>query len=213
MLVSGLLYIQPIASKMMLKSMDISLPAGVLVFPLAYILNDLITEVWGFAKARFIIWAGFAVNVLAVLFFTAGIALQPAPFWEGQDAFAAVLGATPRIVAASLLAYLAGSFLNAWVMSRFKILTRGKGFSGRAVVSTLLGEGIDSAIFITVAFAGLVPVNALLTMILTQALVKVAFEVAVLPLTIWVVRKVKKADESDTFDYAVSYNPFSFKQI
>lgn len=209
---ASLLISNILASKIMMLG-SWAVPAGVLVFPIAYILNDLITEVWGFAKARFIIWTGFAVNVLAVLFFTAGIALAPAPFWDGQEAFARVLGSTPRIVAASMAAYLAGSFLNAWVMSRFKIMTQGKQFSLRAVISTLLGEGIDSAIFITIAFAGLIPLNALLMMILTQAMVKVAFEIIVLPVTARVVKVVKRADQTDTFDYKVSYNPFSFTQF
>ena len=188
-------------------------PAGVLVFPLAYIINDVITEVWGYGKARLIIWAGFAVNLLAVFFFTIGILASAAPFWEGQQAFATVLGNTPRIVAASLLAYLIGSFLNAWVMSKFKIMTRGKGFSLRAVLSTLAGEGADSVIFITVAFAGIFPVPALLTMVVTQALIKTVFEIVILPLTVIIVRKVKQAEGIDTFDFSVSYNPFRLKSV
>ena len=188
-------------------------PAGVLVFPLAYIINDVITEVWGYGKARLIIWAGFAVNLLAAFFFSIGIIATAAPFWEGQEAFSSVLGNTPRIVAASLLAYLVGSFLNAWIMSKFKILTHGKGFSLRAVLSTLAGEGADSAIFITIAFAGIFPVQALLTMILTQAIIKTVFEIVILPLTAIIVKKVKKAEGTDTFDYSVSYNPFRLKSI
>ena len=199
-----------LASKIMMIG-PWSAPAGVLIFPLAYIINDVLVEVWGYQKTRLIIWAGFGVNVLAVLFFTLAISVNAAPFWENQDAFATVLGSTPRIVAASMLAYLMGSFLNAYVMSKFKVLTKGKGFSIRAVVSTLVGEGADSAIFITIAFAGLFPVNALLTMIFTQAIIKTVYEIAVLPLTIWVVGKVKKLEGIDTYDYEVSYNPFKLK--
>jgi queuosine precursor transporter len=201
-----------LASKIMMVG-PWAAPAGVLIFPLAYIINDVIAEVWGYQKARLIIWAGFGVNVLAVLFFSAGIAVPAAPFWTGQEAFATALGSTPRIVAASLIAYLLGSFLNAYVMSKFKVLTRGKGFSVRAVVSTLVGEGADSLIFITVAFAGIFPVYAILTMISTQALIKTVYEIAVLPLTIWVVKKVKEMEGIDTFDYSVSYNPFRLKEI
>ena len=190
-----------------------SAPAGVLIFPLAYIINDVIAEVWGYRKARLIIWAGFGVNLLAVLFFTVTIAVPAAPFYEGQNAFATVLGNTPRIVAASLLAYLFGSFLNAYVMSKFKVLTKGKGFSLRAIVSTLAGESIDSLIFITVAFAGIFPADVLLGMILTQALIKTVYEIIVLPLTIVVVKKVKQLEGVDTFDYEISYNPFRLKQI
>ena len=201
-----------LASKIMMVG-PWAAPAGVLVFPLAYIINDVITEVWGYGKARLIIWAGFAVNLLAVFFFSIGILATAAPFWEGQQAFASVLGNTPRIVAASLLAYLVGSFLNAWVMSKFKIMTRGKGFSLRAVLSTLVGEGADSAIFITVAFSGIFPVPALLTMVVTQAMIKTVFEIVILPLTVLIVKKVKKAEGIDTFDYSISYNPFSLKGI
>jgi hypothetical protein len=201
-----------LASKIMMVG-PWAAPAGVLIFPLAYIINDVIVEVWGYQKARLIIWAGFGVNVLAVLFFSVGIAVPAAAFWTNQEAFAITLGSAPRIVAASLLAYLLGSFLNAFVMSKFKVLTRGKGFSVRAVVSTLAGEGADSLIFITVAFAGIFPLNSILTMIATQALIKTVYEIAVLPLTIWVVKKVKEVEGIDTFDYSVSYNPFRLKEI
>ena len=201
-----------LASKIMMIG-PWSAPAGVLIFPLAYIINDVIAEVWGYQKARLIIWAGFGVNILAVLFFSLGIAVTAAPFYEGQTAFSTVLGNTPRIVAASLLAYLFGSFLNAFIMSRFKVITKGKGFSVRAVVSTVAGEGIDSLIFITIAFAGSFPVNTLLTMIITQALIKTVYEIAVLPLTVLVVKKVKQLENEDVFDYSVSYNPFKLGQI
>lgn len=201
-----------LASKIMMIG-SWSAPAGVLIFPIAYIINDVMVEVWGFQKARLIIWAGFGVNVLAVLFFSLGIVVTSAPFWENQDAFASVLGSTPRIVGASMLAYLLGSFLNAWVMSKFKVLTKGKGFSIRAIFSTLVGEGADSIIFISIAFAGIFPVKVLLIMIGTQAIIKTVYEIAVLPLTIWVVNKVKKLEGVDTFDHKVSYNPFRLKQI
>lgn len=201
-----------LASKIMMVG-PWSAPAGVLVFPLAYIINDVIAEVWGYRKARLIIWAGFGVNLLAVLFFSLGIVATPAPFFSSQEAFTTVLGNTPRIVAASLLAYLVGSFLNAYIMSRFKVLTRGKGFSIRAIVSTLVGEGADSLIFIIVAFAGVFPVGVLFTMVLTQAIIKTVYEIAVLPLTVWVVGKVKKLEGEDVFDDAVSYNPFKLSEV
>lgn len=190
-----------------------AVPAGVLIFPIAYILNDVITEVWGFAKARLIIWTGFAVNLLAVLFFTLGVVVPGAPFWENQQAFATVLGSTPRIVAASLMAYLVGSFLNAFVMSRMKVITRGKGFSARAILSTLIGESADSSIFILIAFAGVFPIEVILTMIVTQALVKTAYEILILPITVWVVSQVKKAEGVDTYDEGVSYSLFKLKEI
>lgn len=188
-------------------------PAGVLIFPIAYILNDVIVEVWGYDKARLIIWAGFAVNLLAALFFSLAIVVPAAPFWTNQDAFAAILGSTPRIILASLMAYLIGSFLNAYVMSRMKIWMKGKEFSVRAILSTLVGETADSLIFITIAFAGNLPVNVLLIMILTQACIKTIYEIIILPLTIVVVRWVKKTEGIDSYDYKVSYNPFRTKQV
>ncbi len=188
-------------------------PAGVLIFPIAYILNDVITEVWGFGKARLIIWTGFAVNILAVLFFTLGIVIPGAPFWQNQEAFSTVLGNTPRIVVASLSAYLIGSFLNAFVMSRMKVMTNGKGFSARAILSTLVGETADSLIFISIAFAGVFPFGVLITMIFTQAMLKTVYEILILPVTIWVVGLVKRIEGVDAFDTNLSYNLFKVKEI
>lgn len=188
-------------------------PAGVLIFPIAYIINDVIVEVWGFQKARLIIWSGFAVNILAVLFFTLALVVPAAPFWKNQEAFATILGSTPRIIAASLLAYLTGSFLNAFVMSKVKILMKGKDFSVRAILSTLVGEAADSFIFITIAFAGNLPFNVLIGMIFTQACIKTVYEIVILPFTIIVVKWVKKVEGVDAYDESISYNPFSINQI
>jgi len=188
-------------------------PAGVLIFPIAYILNDVITEVWGFAKARLIIWTGFVVNVLAVLFFTMGIVVPGAPFWQNQEAFATILGNTPRIVVASMSAYLVGSFLNAFIMSKMKVMTNGKGFSGRAILSTLVGESADSFIFIGIAFAGIFPMGVLLTMIFTQAMLKTVYEILILPITVWTVGYVKRVEGVDTFDTNLTYSLFKVKEL
>jgi len=188
-------------------------PAGVLIFPIAYIINDVIVEVWGYKKARLIIWSGFAVNLLAALFFTLAIVVPAAPFWQNQGAFSTILGSTPRIIAASLLAYLIGSFLNAYVMSKVKVLMKGKDFSVRAILSTLVGETADSFIFILIAFAGNLPMKVLIGMIFTQACIKTVYEIIILPFTIVVVKWVKKVEGTDTYDEAISYNPFSLNQI
>ena len=188
-------------------------PAGVLIFPIAYIINDVIVEVWGYRKARLIIWSGFAVNILAVLFFSLAMVIPAAPFWHNQEAFNTILGSTPRIVAASLMAYLTGSFLNALVMSKVKVLMKGKNFSVRAILSTLVGEAADSMIFIFIAFAGSLHFKALIIMILTQACLKTVYEIIVLPLTILVVKWVKKVEGSDIYDKSVSYNPFLINQV
>nr|MBD3622130.1 queuosine precursor transporter [Sunxiuqinia sp.] len=190
-----------------------SAPAGVLIFPLAYIINDVIVEVWGYTKARLIIWSGFGVNLLAVFFLMLAIYMPAAPFYNAQEAFQTVLGSSVRIVFASLTAYVVGSFLNAYVMSKFKLMTKGKGFSLRAIASTMVGEGADSMIFITIAFVGIFPLSVILGMILVQALLKTAYEIMVLPLTIVVVRKVKAIEGVDTFDENISYNPFHLKQV
>lgn len=188
-------------------------PAGVLIFPIAYIINDVIVEVWGYQKARLIIWSGFAVNLLAAIFFTLAIVVPAAPFWQNQAAFSTILGSTPRIIIASLLAYLTGSFLNAFVMSKVKVLMKGKDFSVRAILSTLVGEAADSFIFIVIAFAGNLPFNVLIGMIFTQATIKTIYEIVILPFTILVVNWVKKVEGVDTFDDSISYNPFSINQI
>jgi uncharacterized integral membrane protein (TIGR00697 family) len=190
-----------------------SAPAGVLVFPIAYIINDVIVEVWGYQKARLIIWFGFAMNIFALLFFSLAIIVPAAPFWKDQEAFATILGSTPRIITASLLAYLIGSFLNAYVMSKVKVVMKGKGFSLRAILSTLIGETGDSMIFITIAFAGNLPVSVLIVMIFTQACIKTVYEIIILPVTILIVKWIKKVEGVDTYDESISYNPFSFNQI
>jgi len=188
-------------------------PAGVLIFPIAYIINDVIVEVWGYQKARLIIWSGFAVNLLAMLFFSLAIFVPAAPFWQNQQAFSTILGSTPRIIVASLLAYLIGSFLNAIVMSKVKVLMKGKDFSVRAILSTLVGEAADSMIFITIAFAGNLPFNVLIGMIFTQACIKTIYEIVILPFTIVVVRWVKRVEGTDSYDDSISYNPFLINQI
>ena len=188
-------------------------PAGVLIFPLAYIINDVIAEVWGYRKARLIIWSGLAVNLMAVVFYLLAIVLPAAPFYPNSEAFRLILGSSVRIVLASLLAYLTGSFLNAFVMSRVKVLTNGQYFSFRAIASTLVGESADSFIFITVAFAGIYSPGVLGGMIFTQALLKTVYELLILPLTIVVVRWVKRMEGVDVYDRHISYNPFKFREI
>ncbi len=183
-------------------------PAGILVFPVAYIVNDVIAEVWGYRRARLIIWLGFAMNVLMVGFFTLAIYLPGAAFWTQQEAFSAILGSTPRLVLASLAAYLTGSLLNAWVLSKMKVASQGRNFGVRAVVSTLAGESADSLIFILVAFAGLIPLNVIALMIVTQALLKTLYEVLVLPLTAYIVRRIKASGGEDVYDTGISYSPF-----
>ena len=190
-----------------------SATAGIIIFPIAYILNDCIAEVWGFKKARLIIWLGFAINFLAVAFTQIAVALPPAPYYEGEEAFRTVFGATPRITMASFIAFLAGSFVNAYVMSKMKVMTKGKGFGVRAVISTVFGESLDSLIFFPIAFWGIVPFNEMMMLIITQASFKTLYEIIILPVTKIVVNKGKKVEGVDVYDTDISYNVLNVKEI
>ncbi|WP_024994055.1 queuosine precursor transporter [Phocaeicola paurosaccharolyticus] len=192
---------------------QLTVTAGLVVFPISYIINDCIAEVWGFKKARLIIWMGFLMNFLVVLLGQIAIILPAAPFWKGEEGFNFVFGMAPRIAAASLLAFLVGSFLNAFVMSKMKKASNGKHFSIRAIASTLVGESADSLIFFPIAFGGLIPMDELLKMMLIQAILKTLYEVIILPVTIKVVNYIKKVDGSDVFDDNISYNVLKVKEI
>lgn len=191
----------------------ISATAGLIVFPISYIINDCIAEVWGFRKARLIIWMGFIMNFMVVALGQLAVALPAAPFWEGEAAFDFVFGLAPRVAAASLTAFLVGSFLNAFVMSRMKIASQGKNFSARAVVSTLVGESADSVIFFPLAFGGLMPVEELAKLMIVQIVLKTLYEIIILPVTIRVVNYIKWVDNSDVYDENISYNILKIKEI
>lgn len=187
--------------------------AGLIVFPVSYIINDCIAEVWGFRKARLIIWMGFAMNFLVVALGQLAVFMPAAPFWEGEAGFNFVFGMAPRIAFASLAAFLVGSFLNAYVMSRMKLASGGKHFSLRAVVSTLAGESADSLLFFPIAFGGLMPTGELLKMMAIQAALKTLYEVIILPVTIRVVNYVKRVDGCDVYDDHISYNVLKIKEL
>lgn len=191
----------------------ITATAGLIVFPISYIINDCIAEVWGYKKARLIIWSGFASNFLVIIFSQIAIRIPAAPFWEGEEGFNFVFGMAPRIAVASLIAFLVGSFLNAYIMSKMKIASKGKNFSLRAIVSTLVGESADSLIFFPIAFIGLVPLPELLKLIAIQAILKSVYEIIILPITIRVVKYIKKIDGSDVYDVDTSYNILNVKDI
>lgn len=190
-----------------------SATAGLLVFPISYILNDCIAEVWGFRKARLIIWLGFGMNFMVVLLSQLAVALPAAPFWEGEEGFNFVFGLAPRIAAASLTAFLAGSFVNAYIMSRMKVASRGRHFSLRAILSTVAGEGADSLIFFPLAFGGLISPTELLKLIGVQVVLKTLYEVVALPVTVRLVRYIKKKEGSDVYDEHISYNILRIKEI
>lgn len=192
---------------------SLTVTAGLLVFPISYIINDCIAEVWGFKKARLIIWSGFAMNFFVVALGLIAVAIPAAPFWEGEEHFDFVFGMAPRIVAASLMAFLVGSFLNAYVMSKMKVASRGRHFSARAILSTLAGETADSLIFFPVAFGGIIAWRELLIMMCIQIILKSMYEVIILPVTIRIVKAIKKIDGSDVYDTDISYNVLKVKDI
>ncbi len=191
------------ANLLEIKTVDfgpLALTAGVLVFPLSYIISDCVVEVYGFARARFVIWLGFSMALLVTLLLQLGIWIPGGALWRHQHAMEAIYGAVPRIMLASFTAFICGSMVNAYVMSRMKVASRGRRFSLRAIVSTVWGEGVDSCIFFPVAFAGNLPWSVIVSLIITQTCVKTVYEVIALPVTIRAVRRLKNLEHSDVFD-------------
>ncbi|HEY8678186.1 MAG TPA: queuosine precursor transporter [Candidatus Dormibacteraeota bacterium] len=189
----------------------LTLPAAVIVFPLSYLFGDVLTEVYGYPVTRRVIWLGFLCNLVFVLFIVAAGAMPGAAgAWDGtaQAAYQRILGFTPRLLGASFVAYLAGEFLNSFVMARLKIATRGRWLWTRTIGSTLVGQGLDSAIFIIGAFAGILPGGMLVRTILYQWAFKTAYEVVATPLTYAVVGFLKRREAHDSFDIGTDFNPF-----
>lgn len=197
------------------------LPAAILIFPVSYIFGDILTEVYGYARARRVIWIGFGCNLLAVLAIWLSIKLSPAPFWRigtfespqaSQQAYQAIFGFTPRLLAASFLAYLAGEFLNSFVLAKMKIATSGRHLWMRTIGSTLVGQLADSGVFISLAFYGMIPSGALGGLIVTQWLVKSAYEALVTPFTYLAVNYLKRTEREDFFDRETNFNPLKWKE-
>lgn len=186
------------------------LPAGIIVFPLAYIFGDILTEVYGYAVSRRVIWTGFASLILMIFCYELAKLLPPASFWENQIAFEQTFSHVPRIVAASIAAYFCGEFVNSYIVARLKVKQQGKHIGIRFVLSTFAGQFVDTGIFIIIAFAGLMPVAALLSIFLSGWFVKVGWEIIVLPMTICVVSRIKKAEAIDVYDRNTNFNPFHF---
>ncbi|MBW2095322.1 MAG: queuosine precursor transporter [Deltaproteobacteria bacterium] len=183
------------------------LPAAIVIFPLSYVAGDVLTEVYGYRVARRVIWLGFFCNLVVVVAFWIGKIMEPAPFWKGQEAYEQILGCTPRILAASFLAYLVGEFSNSYILAKMKIATKGRWLWTRTIGSTLVGEGLDSLVFITVAFAGIIPASVLSSAVITQWLVKCAYEALATPLTYGVVGFLKRREGLDAYDYDTRFNP------
>ncbi len=185
-----------------------TLTADLFLFPITYIFGDILTEVYGFKRARLTIWLGFGANLLMALVFMIVVTLPSPSFWEFESAYTTVLGFAPRIVLASLCAYFMGEFTNSAILSRLKIVTAGKWLWTRTIGSTLVGQGVDTLVFMGIAFAGLYSTDIFMGMVFVQYGWKVAYEVLATPLTYAVVRFLKQKEGIDTYDHGVHYNPF-----
>jgi len=188
------------------------LPAAIIIFPISYIFGDVLTEVYGYRQARQVIWLGFFCNLIAVIAIYLGQILPAASFWDGQSAYERILGYTPRLLLASFLAYLVGEFTNSFVMAKMKIATKGRWLWTRTIGSTLVGQGLDSLVFMTLAFVGTIPVTTLTGAIVVQWLSKSTYEAIVTPLTYRVVDFLKKKERLDVFDYDTRFNPLLFRE-
>jgi len=186
------------------------LPAAILIFPISYIFGDVLTEVYGYRQARWVIWLGFFCNLIVVVAIWLGQILPAASFWNGQAAYERILGYTPRLLGASFLAYLIGEFANSFVLAKMKIATNGRWLWVRTVGSTLVGQGLDSLVFMTLAFIGTIPWPVLSGAIVVQWLSKSAYEAIATPLTYGVVNFLKKREGMDVFDRDTRFNPFLF---
>ena len=188
----------------------ITFGAGVLFFPISYVFGDILTEVYGYSRARKVIWAGFGALAFAAVMSAVVVALPPAPQWQNQDAYEIAFGSTWRIALASLVAFWCGEFVNSFVLAKMKLATSGRWLWTRTIGSTIAGEGVDSALFYPLAFygSGLIPDALLPTVMLTQFVAKVAVEVAFTPLTYRIVAALKRAEQEDYYDRKTDFNPF-----
>lgn len=207
-LFSGVLIVSLILSGKIAEVGGVTFPAAVIVFPLSYLFGDVLTEVYGYASARKVVWAGFAVQVVWIVSYWIAAALPPAPFWTHQQAFETVLGATPRIALAGMSAYLVGEFLNAYVLARLKLALGGRFVGMRLIASTVVGQAVDSALFLTLAFAATLPASELVRLGLSVWLIKVGWEVLALPLSLPLIAWLKRAEGVDADDRGTDFNPF-----
>lgn len=190
---------------------DFAFGAGVLFFPVSYIFGDVLTEVYGYARARRVVWAGFGAMIFASFMSWIVLSLPPAQGWVHQQAFETVFAATPRIVVGSLIAFFCGEFCNSYVLAKMKLLTEGKHLWARTIGSTIVGEGVDSLLFYPIAFYGIWPNDLLIHVLLSNYLIKVCWEALITPFTYILVNALKRAEHEDYFDRATDFNPFTLK--
>jgi uncharacterized integral membrane protein (TIGR00697 family) len=185
--------------------------AGVLFFPISYIFGDILTEVYGYARARKVVWAGFGAIIFASFMSWVIVALPPAAGWSDQSSYVAVFGQTPRIVFASLAAFFVGEFANSYVLAKMKIFTEGKYLWTRTIGSTIVGEGVDSIVFYPVAFLGVWNTQLVIQVMITNYIIKVVWETLVTPVTYKVVNFLKRAENEDYYDRDTNFTPFSIE--
>lgn len=190
----------------------LNLPSGIILFPLAYIFGDILTEVYGYALSRRVIWTGFISLLLMILTYEVARILPAAPFWAHQEAYNNILGHVPRIVIASIAAYFVGEFCNSYVLAKIKVRTKGKAMPLRFVASTVVGQAVDTTVFVIIAFTGVYRPLDMASIIVSGWAFKVIWEIIALPFTIPVVNYIKKAENEDYFDVDTNFNPFSFNQ-
>ena len=189
----------------------IILPAAIIIFPLSYIIGDVLTEVYGYQQARRVIWLGFLCNLITVVAIWIAQKLPPAPVFEAQAAYELILGSTPRFLLASFIAYLAGEFTNSFVLAKMKIMTKGRWLWTRTIGSTLVGQGVDTVVVLAIAFGGVLPLSVLGIMTLSHWLAKSVYEVIATPLTYVVVGYLKRKEGIDVYDYGVDFYPLSVR--
>jgi queuosine precursor transporter len=204
----SVLLISNIASTKILSLWKFTFDGGTLLFPVSYIFGDILTEVYGFRRSRRVIWLGFFAALLMSLVLYVVQILPPASDWSNQQAYEKVLGFVPRIVIASLLAYFAGEFTNSVILSRLKIITKGRFLWTRTIGSTIIGEGLDTLVFCWIAFYGILPQPLFWSVLISNYVFKCAVEIVFTPLTYLIVGILKRKENVDVYDYGVSYNPF-----
>ncbi len=204
----AVLLISNVASSKILRLGPFTFDGGTLLFPISYIFGDILTEVYGYRRSRRVIWAGFGSAALMAGVFALVGALPPAEGWENQAAYEAILGTTPRIVLGSLIAYFAGEFSNSYTLAKMKVWTGGRWLWTRTIGSTLVGEGVDTLLFVTIAFAGTMPWPLFWSIILSNYVFKVGLEAIMTPVTYRVTNFLKRAEREDVFDTDTNFNPF-----
>jgi len=208
----AVLLISNVASTKILSLGPFSFDGGTLLFPISYIFGDILTEVYGYRRSRRVIWVGFGCAALMALVLALVSALPPAEGWEYQESYEAILGTTPRIVLASLIAYFAGEFSNSYTLARMKVLTQGRWLWTRTIGSTLVGEGVDTLLFVTIAFAGTLPWSLFWSIIISNYVFKCGMEVAMTPITYRTTAFLKREENEDVYDVDTDFNPFNLHE-